>query len=193
MLSELQWKPTITVRSGIGQGVTLVTPVAVARYASAIANRGTVYDVHIVDRILDSEGKLVKEIEPSVYNRIGAPEEYWDAIHQGLRGVMSPEDRGTAAGAFTPEFEEDGYQDLIIGKTGTAQTTTANQVDIENTSWFITFTPKDKPEIAIVVSIPNGYSGSSSAPAVEEIVRYYIDKSRSSAPENLVDVNALVP
>ncbi len=193
MLTELQWKPTITVRSGIGQGVTLVTPVAVARYASAIANRGTVFDAHIVDRILDSNGKLVKQVEPSVYNKIEAPGEYWDAIHRGLQGVVSPEDGGTAAEAFSDEFVEDGYLELISGKTGTAQTSTANQIDIENTSWFITFTPREKPEIAIVVCIPNGFSGSSSAPAVEEIVRYYIDRSRSSAPENLADVNAMVP
>ena len=37
LLTELQWKATQTIRTGFGQGVTLVTPIAVARYASAIA------------------------------------------------------------------------------------------------------------------------------------------------------------
>ena len=75
LLTELQWKATQTIRTGFGQGVTLVTPIAVAAYASAIANKGTVYDAHIVDRILDSEGNLIEEIEPTVFNQIDLPDE----------------------------------------------------------------------------------------------------------------------
>jgi AGCS family alanine or glycine:cation symporter len=57
-LTELQWKATQTIRTGIGQGTTMVTPMAIARYVSTIANGGTVYDAHIVERILDAEGGL---------------------------------------------------------------------------------------------------------------------------------------
>lgn len=191
-LNELQWKPTITIRSGIGQGVSLVTPIAVARYVSALANGGTVYEAHVVDRILDENGALVKQIEPTVYNKIEAPDEYWAAIRRGLEGVVSPEDHGTAAEAFSKEFGDAGYLSMISGKTGTAQTG-SNPVDIENTSWFVVYTPRDEPEIAIVVCVPNGYSGSSSALAVEQITKYYIDKKNAAAPENLVGIDGLVP
>lgn len=190
-LTELQWKPTITIRAGIGQGVSLVTPIAVARYAAAIANDGTVFDVHVVDRIIDSSGS-VNVIEPSVYNKIEAPQEYWDAIHQGLDKVVSPEDGGTAAEAFSDAFVDAGYTSRISGKTGTAQTGTST-IDIENTSWFVTIVPNDDPEIVIIVCVPNGYSGSSGALAVERITKYYLDLKDAVAPETLVGVNALVP
>ncbi len=196
MLTELQWKPTMTIRAGIGQASTLTTPVAIARYAATFGNGGTVYDVHIVDRILDESGSVVKLYEPTVYNKIEAPDEYWQAIREGLKGVVSPEDRGTAASAFTPEFvnSETGYLSQIIGKSGTAQISASGNVDIENTGWFVTLLPRDNPEIVIVTCLPYGQSGSKAGgPAIEDITRFYLDRKTGSAKDNLVAVNGLVP
>jgi len=193
-LVELQWKATFTIRTGIGQAVARVTPVAISRYMAALANGGTVFDVHIVDRIIDSVGNIARIVEPTVHEQIDAPEEYWQAIRKGLEGVVSPEDRGTAAAVFTDEFKDEGYLARISGKSGTAQISETNNVDIENTSWFVTLAPKDDPEIAIVVYIPYGFSGSrGGSPAVEKIVRFYLDRKDSAAPENLVDINGLTP
>ncbi|HWR23008.1 MAG TPA: penicillin-binding transpeptidase domain-containing protein [Feifaniaceae bacterium] len=196
MLTELQWKPTMTIRAGFGQASTLTTPVAIARYAATYGNGGTVYDVHIVDRILDESGSVVKLYEPTVYNKIDAPDEYWQAIRDGLKGVVSPEDHGTAASAFTEEFrdEETGYLNQIIGKSGTAQISASGNVDIENTGWFVTLLPRDNPEIVIVTCLPYGQSGSrAGGPAVEDITRFYLDRKTGSAKDNLVAVNGLVP
>lgn len=197
LLTELQWKATQTIRTGFGQGVTLVTPIAVARYASAIANKGTVYDAHIVDRILDSEGNLIEEIEPTVFNQIDLPDAVWDVVYEGMKGVVSPEDGGTAANYFSTSFREkylsDTSEKRVAGKTGTAQITTVNQIDIENTSWFVAFGPIDDPEIVVVVCVPYGRSGSSSAPAVEDIFSYYFGRQESATPEKLAEINAIVP
>jgi len=196
LLTELLWKPALTIRSGIGQGTTLVTPIAVARYVAAVANEGTVYDMHIVDRILDENGALVKEIEPSVYDHIEIDDAIWDAVHQGMNHVVSAdsaEDRGTAADKFSEEFRDTGYLDMLSGKTGSAQIGTNTRIDIENTSWFVTYGPRDNPEIAVVVCVPNGFSGASSVPAIEDIFTYYFDKAKSVAPENLVDIDGIMP
>ncbi len=192
LLNEIQWKATQTIRSGFGQGVTLVTPISVARYISTIANEGTVYDAHVVDRILDSDGNLVQKVEPSVYSQIDLPGTVWAAVKDGMQGVVSPEDHGTAADKFSVEFQAK-YLDRLAGKTGTAQVSSGTQIDIENTSWFVTFAPRDNPEIAVVICVPYGYSGSSSASAVEDIMSYYFQKQENAAPENLVAVNGLVP
>ncbi|MBQ3551740.1 MAG: hypothetical protein IJA35_01065 [Clostridia bacterium] len=191
-LNEIQWKASQTIRTGIGQGVSVVTPIAVARYVAAIANGGTVYDVNIIDRIMDSDGMAVEVFEPVIFNQIDAPEAYWQAIRDGLKGVVSPEDGGTAAAKFSKEFREKGYLDMISGKTGSAQVGT-QPLDIENTAWFVTFAPRDNPEIAVVVCIPNGFSGSSCVPAIEEIITYFFDRQSAAAPENLVGSNQLLP
>ncbi len=191
LLSEIQWKPTLTIRSGFGQGTSLVTPVAVARYVSAIANEGTVYDVHIVDKVVSPEGDIVKQVEPSVYSEIDIDPTIWAAVKEGMRGVVSPEDGGTAADAFSADFYNK-YGSYISGKTGTAQVGT-NTIDIENTSWFVTYAPRENPEIAIVVCIPNGLSGKSSAPGVEELLTYYFNRQEQVAPENLTGINEMIP
>ena len=88
-------------------------------------------------------------------------------------------DAGTSS-VFSKTFEEKGYLDRISGKTGTAQTSATNNIDIENTCWFAAITPREDPEIAIVVFIPNGLSGSSGAVAIERIVTYWYERQAQS-------------
>ena len=176
-LEELRWKPTYTIQTGIGQGVMLITPISLARYGATIANRGSVYKTTILDKVTDPDGALIKQNEPVMSDSVFAPEEFWDAIIEGMEGVVSPEDGGTAASSFSSKFRDKGYLEQIIGKTGTAQTsvTSSTNIDIENTAWFIAVTPRENPEIVIVVFIPNGLSGSSNATAIEEIVTYWLE------------------
>lgn len=51
------------VQSAIGQGTNNYTVSQLNRYVTAVANRGTVYSLTLVDRIADSEGNLVRENE----------------------------------------------------------------------------------------------------------------------------------
>ncbi|MCL2671228.1 MAG: penicillin-binding transpeptidase domain-containing protein [Clostridiales bacterium] len=176
LLEELRWKPTYTIQTGIGQGVSLLTPISLARYVSVLSNRGHVYKANLIAAITTPEGEIYELREPVLQNRIDAPPEYWDAILTGLMGVVSPEDGGTAGSVFSREFREKGYLDQIMGKTGTAQTNTGGaNVDIENNSWFAAVAPVDNPQICVVVFIPNGISGSDSALAVERILTYWFE------------------
>ncbi len=152
--------------------------------------------MHIVDRILDENGSVVKQFDPQVYNQSTRRTNTGTPYAAGLEGVVSPEDGGTAAAAFSEEFldEETGYYTLISGKSGTAQISASNNVDIENTAWFVTLLPRDNPEIVIITCIPYGLSGSlAGGPAIEEITTFYIDRKNSAAKDNLVGVNGLVP
>ena len=153
------------------------------------------YDVHIVDKVMDSSGSIVKNVAPSVYNQIEISDDIWDAVSSGMKGVVSPEDGGTASSAFKdyPEFRKKYIDtEMFGGKTGSAQIgRRAKNIDIENTSWFVTFAPREQPEIAIVICVPYGLSGSSSVPAIVDILTYYFGQSENAAPENLVAINGL--
>ncbi len=184
-LEELRWKPTYTIQTGIGQGVMLVTPISIIRYVSTIANRGTVYRATILKEIDRSDGTVYYQNKPEAIDSINAPDVFWEAILEGMKGVVSPEDGGTASSVFSMAFSQKGYLERISGKTGTAQTAgSAKNIDIENTCWFAAITPREDPEIAIVVFIPNGLSGSSGAVAVEEIVTYWYERKEAQAAEN---------
>ena len=179
-LEELRWKPTYTIQTGIGQGVMLVTPISIARYISTVANRGTSYKTTLLRRVERADGTLYLENQPEQFDSINAPDGFWDAILEGMKGVVSPEDGGTASSVFSKSFEQNGYLERISGKTGTAQTAATNNIDIENTCWFAAITPREDPEIAIVVFIPNGLSGSSGAVAIERIVTYWYERQAQS-------------
>ena len=182
-LEELRWKPTYTIQTGIGQGVMLVTPISIARYVATIANRGTVYQATLLKEVDAPDGTVYFRNEPKAVDSIFAPDVFWDAILEGMKGVVSPEDGGTASSVFSMEFARNGYLEKISGKTGTAQTAASNNIDIENTAWFVAITPREDPEIVIVVFIPNGLSGSSNAVAIEKIVTYWYERQAQTTGE----------
>ncbi|HOV70520.1 MAG TPA: penicillin-binding transpeptidase domain-containing protein, partial [Clostridia bacterium] len=178
LLAEITWSPTDTLTTGIGQNLTSLTPIAVARYISAIVNGGYVYDAHIVSKIVDDEGNTVTEMVPNVYRNLNVNPEYLDLVKEGMSDVVSGDDSSTARKHFSG-FE---YVDMMGGKTGTAQ---VSSINLENNSWFVSFAPFDKPEIAVVVFIPNGYSGGMSSHTTKQIVKYYLDRKFSSNPAKI--------
>ena len=178
LLTEVVWNPNQTIRSGIGQGIVSVTPIAVARYVSALVNGGKVLEPTIIDKVIDPKGKVVVQNEPTVVEQLDIPTEYLGAIEEGMKQVVSEEDGGTAGQAFEG-FE---YKDNIGGKTGSAQISSEGyNIDLENTSWFVCFAPLDDPEVVVVVYIPYGISGSKSAYTVREFLQYYMDQKEGVA------------
>lgn len=50
----------------IGQGDARATPLQMAMVAGAIGNRGIVARPHVVAEVRDTEGDVVREIEPAI-------------------------------------------------------------------------------------------------------------------------------
>lgn len=168
-LLEIKWTKTENILTGIGQSVTLLTPIGVARYLSAIVNGGNVYDATLIKEIVSPDGKTTSESRPKLVRELNINPEYVEAIKKGMKEVVSLEDGGTAGASFI-NFK---YIDEIGGKTGTAE---VGDIDLENNSWFVAFAPFDQPEIAVVVMIPHGYSGNRAGYTAREIITYYLDE-----------------
>ena len=182
-LQDIFWTANETIMAGIGQSITQLTPIAVARYVSAIVNGGTVYDAQIVDKIIGADGSIVLQKEPVVANQIETEQIYYDLIHQGMEDVTSMEDGGTAADYFV-----DAKYD-IAAKTGTSQRT---ELDVENNAWLVSYAPADDPKVVVVVYIQNGYAGARSSPAAIKVIEYYLDKlaqSETCAMEGEFSIN----
>ncbi|MDO4482947.1 MAG: penicillin-binding transpeptidase domain-containing protein [Clostridia bacterium] len=166
-MNDIKWGGAQTILTAIGQSVTTVTPVAVARYVCALANGGYVYNVSIIDSIISPEGEILSQREPTLINVLENAEEYLPYIKKGMKGVV--DESGTAA----KYFKGWKYRDEICAKTGTAQVTS---IDLENNAWFVTFAPYEKPEVAIAVFIPNGYSGGEASMAAREFLDWYLNQ-----------------
>ena len=170
-LQDLFWTPNETIMLGIGQSITQLTPIAVARYVCAIANGGTVYDAQIVDKIIAADGTVVLEKEPVIANQIETDPYYFQLIRTGMEDVTSMEDGGTA-GKY---FQETEY--AIAAKTGTSQRT---ELDVENNAWIVGYAPADDPQIVVVVYIQNGYAGAQASPALIAVIEAYLDGQKGT-------------
>ncbi len=170
-LADIYWTPNETIMCAIGQSITQVTPVAVARYVSAIVNGGTVYDAQIVDKIIAPDGTVVIEKQPVVANQIDSDPLYFATIRAGMEDVTDEVAGGTAA----KYFADSKYK--IAAKTGTSQRT---ELDVENNSWMVAYAPADSPKIVVVCYVQNGYAGAYSAYAIKPVITYYLDSLQHS-------------
>ena len=152
-------------RSAMGQGTNSYANVQLARYVTAIANRGTVFDLTLIDRVTDSKGNLLEDRKPKVHSTIEIADSTWDAVQAGMRGVVA---EGSAKGIFK-DLEVD-----IAGKTGTAQEDRRRP----NHAFFISYAPYNNPEICVTVNIPFGYSSSNAATIAKNVYRFYYGYTR---------------
>ncbi len=155
--SEPKFSDEYIVPSAIGQGTNNYTTVGLARYLTAVANSGTVYNLSILDKLTDSKGNLIEDYTPEVRNTIDIDDSIWDAIHSGMRAVVE---------------KKSYYKDLTVnvaGKTGTAQ----EGRNRTNHAVFLSYAPYEEPEISVTVRIAFGYSSDYAAQTARDVYKYY--------------------
>ena len=172
MLNEIKWGGSEAIMAAVGQSITAVTPVAVARYVAAVANGGHVYDLRLVDSIISPDGEVLSQSTPIMASELEDDDlqEYLDAIKEGMYGVAGAD--GTVGGTAARYFNGFPYTNDMGAKTGTAEQT---RIDLENNAWMVAFAPYEEPEIAMCVYIPHGYSGAMCSTTIKEVIGYYMD------------------
>ena len=104
----------------------------------------------------------------NVHNTFELPQELWDTIHAGMRGVVQNHAAFSATRLLRPLTATNGL--AVAGKTGTAQ----QSKDKPNHGLFIGYAPYDDPEIALAVRITNGYSSGNAALVARDVISYYL-------------------
>lgn len=174
MESEPSFSDELPVSTAIGQGTNNYTTVGLARYTTAIANSGTVYNLSILDKLTDSKGNLIEDYTPEVRNTIELDDSLWNAIHTGMRRVIQ---------------NKSYYSDLAVnvaGKTGTAQEGRTHPPH----AVFISYAPYENPEISITVRIAFGYDSGYAAQTARDVYKYYYDLAEE---DELLTGTAVVP
>ena len=150
-----------SIQSAIGQGNNNFTVSQLNRYVTAIANRGTVYDLTLIDRTTDSNGKLLRDNEADVARTI---EEFddstWDMLQEGMEEMVN---------SHYSTFS--GIDFSMAGKTGTAQ---HNELHA-NHALFVGYAPADSPEVSIAARIAYGYNSGYASEVARDVLRIYFD------------------
>lgn len=150
---------SLAVPSYIGQGTHLYSTSQLARYATTLANSGTVYDLTLLDRVTDPQGQVLEEYEPEIENTLDLADNIWEDIHDGMYRVVQTHNQFNGLGMD------------VAGKTGTAE------IDIyhPNHGLFIGYAPAFEPQYAVAVRIANGYSSGNACLAANDIFKYIFE------------------
>lgn len=176
------WNSLGVVSLSIGQGEILLTPLQLANVAATIANRGWFITPHVVHKISGSQ-------IDSLYRtprQTGIAPEYFDVIQDGMESAVWGADGGTARVAQVPGIR-------VCGKTGTAQNPHGKDHSI-----FMSFAPREDPQIAISVYVENaGFGATYAAPIASLMIEKYINgeiaDNRKYLEDRILNANLTSP
>jgi len=173
------WYRGETMITAIGQGLTTVTPIQLARFAAAIANGGKIL-----------KPTLYAGSEPTIIREVEVDESHLKTIQKSMRDVIA-EPKGTA------HWVLNWAPWPIAGKTGTAQVVAMAQDDEEEEkkedttpeldrhkdhAWFMGYAPYDDPKVAFAIFVEHGgHGGSDAAPVAKAIVRKLAQQEKERA------------
>ena len=162
--------------AAVGQGAVLATPLQMANGLAAMVNGGTVWQPQIVREVVDQDGIVITENQPTVLNRMDMDPRTTTMLLADLQQVVNNQERGTARRAFA-DFGE-GVE-LVGGKTGTSEIIKAprseryKQVD---SAFFVGVVPVTAPEYVIAVVVERGGSGGRvAAPVARQVFQFLLN------------------
>ncbi|MGL5051374.1 MAG: penicillin-binding protein 2 [Fusobacteriaceae bacterium] len=166
------WYKGDSVNMSIGQGYVTVTPIQMAQAYSFLANRGKIYQLHLINST--SENGEKKAIERKLVTEVELPSSYFDLMDDALRRTVS-DGNGTTTILRTQGLE-------IGAKSGSAQN---SQSKISH-AWVAGYFPIKNPEIVFVALLEGaGGGGKIGGGVAKKFVDKYLEiKNREKEIEN---------
>ncbi len=159
------WYLGDTYHMSIGQGDVLTTPLQMAVSTAAIANGGELLRPHLVHKITNKDGQVVREISKEVLRSNFIDEYNLSVVRSGMRTCVTRDDGSCRALADLPV--------TVAAKTGTAQFGAEGKTH----AWMIGFAPYDNPQIAIAVIVEGAGEGYAAAgPVIKEVLNWYFSQ-----------------
>ena len=188
-----EWNDIDTVYASFGQVYDVITPIALIRAIAAISVGGKLYTPHFVKEFKPvgkpgdpyyRPGRGFQPLDPERPHPkvVNIPHTISQVVGEGMWSVVNA--GGTAGAIKMAGFD-------IAGKTGTAQVVGLGKDVGKNKdhSWFVSYAPANKPEIALVALIENsGFGGQHAAPAVRRVYDAYYRKTRHTEPPGALPV-----
>lgn len=176
--------------ASFGQNFT-ITPIQMITACAAVSNGGYVVQPHVVSKITDSKGNVIKTVDKKIKRQV-ISDDTSKKMNEYLE--YNTERQGAAAGYIS------GYK--VAGKTGTTEKRGVTKVESsfseDYISSFCGYAPTDDPQIAMLVffDTPDGdayYGSQVSSPVFINImseVLPYLDVKTSYTDEELGYVDA---
>ncbi len=170
---HIPWQAGETLSVSVGQSFTLVTPLQMTRFISALFNGGILFRPQETRLVGKGQGGTVFRFQPDIMGRWNIRKTHVELIKRALYGVVN-EPRGTGRAARIDSIR-------LAGKTGTAQvialpedkeTIAEEEVPYQfrDHSWFVAVAPAERPELALSIIIEHGGTGGSAAVPIAKMI-----------------------
>jgi cell division protein FtsI/penicillin-binding protein 2 len=162
-----KWNSYSTLRMPFGQGVIVVTNLQLCNAYCTIANGGMLLKPRVIDRVIDSDGQVAYQSQPTKLRRVLSADVARSFIDEALVPVVT---RGTAKRCGLDRWQ-------MFGKTGTAQIGGPHGYSERSyTGSFVGAAPAGKPAVVCAISVykpdySRGHTGADvAAPYVKEVM-----------------------
>ena len=165
------WYEADTIAASIGQSENRFTPLQMAVYAAALANRGVRYRATFLNRVVASDYQsLIFENVPEVLSTLEINDDAYYAYTTGMRMVV--DNPGSEV------WNQVGNLDVTVaGKTGTAQHGSGGSDNVS----FICYAPVENPQIAVAVFVEKGAQSGNIAQVARAAIEAYFSESTMSS------------
>lgn len=184
-----EWRIGDTLEAAAGRSASAFTPLQMAEYCAAIANKGQRYSASILGSVTDGDGAVRYTRQPQVIGSVlegkeqelaglldgwrGLLDANWDAIHQGMYGALNDQHMNDNNAHI--------WQDCPWQVAGMA-----NRIPLGNHApyedqvpcrgLFMGFAPYEAPQVAIFVVTEEAESYASQQIA-RQLLDFYIEKA----------------
>ncbi|MDG1452710.1 MAG: penicillin-binding protein 2 [Polaribacter sp.] len=170
-----RWNASSIISNAIGQGDVETTPIQLANFTAAIANKGYFYTPHILKQI---DKTPIDDPKFTIPKKTTIDKKHFSPIIEAMHEVFK-----TGTGKWS---QVNGIE--ICGKTGTVENfanINGKKTQLKDHSILIAFAPKKNPKIALAIFVENGGYGSTiAAPISSLLIEKYINGSISKANKN---------
>ena len=166
------WNASTNISNAIGQGEVQTTPIQLANFTAAIANKGYFFTPHILKNI---DKRPIENASFTDKKQTTIDKKHFSPVIDAMYEVFKT---GTGKWSQVRGIE-------ICGKTGTSENYTVvngKRIKLEDHSILVAFAPKDNPKIAIAIFVENGGYGSRiAAPITSLMIEKYLNGEISEA------------
>ena len=170
-----RWNASSIISNAIGQGDVETTPIQLANFTAAIANKGYFYTPHILKQI---DKTPIDDPKFTIPKKTTIDKKHFSPIIEAMHEVFK-----TGTGKWS---QVNGIE--ICGKTGTVENfanINGKKTQLKDHSILIAFAPKKNPKIALAIFVENGGYGSTiAAPISSLLIEKYISGTISKANKN---------
>jgi penicillin-binding protein 2 len=167
-----RWYSGETISVAIGQGYNSYTPLQLAHATGVMVTGGIKAKPRMVRAFQNPVSGEITDRAIDYSEPVPLKPEYVEFIKRSMQGVAL---QGTATRVFM------GAKYTVGGKTGTAQVFSLKKGEVyrgkelaerfRDHSWFIAFSPVDKPRIALAAIVENGgFGAQAAAPAIKQVL-----------------------